>query len=307
MSYNKLNQLPIRQYLAEMNIYPVIDKGYYGMYHSPLREDNNASFKVDYQKNLWHDFGLGEGGTMIDLVMRLENKTVHEAICKLEDMTTYVQADMQTDMQNNSFSFQGEKENQPAIVILKVVPLTNQALLDYLTERKIKIDIAKEHCKEVYYSVNDKRYFAIGFKNDEGGYILRNKYAKVCTSSDITTYSNTDTNKDICSVFEGFMDYLSYLTMKHLQNTLTDAVILNSTSNLPKAIDFIKSHPKVYTYLDNDEGGQKAKHIINNMCKSHIDKSTEYAKYKDLNEYLCAKKLDQNEEQKRKPSRGFKM
>ena len=306
METKYLNRISIKQYLAELNIHPVTDKGYYGMYYSPFREDHNASFKVDFSKNLWIDFGSNEGGTMIDLVMRLDNCTVKEAIRTLErkhdqlSVGTYQRDNVPTD----SFSFHGERENQPAISILKVVPLTNQALVDYLTERQNNIDIAKEHCKEVYYAVNGKSYFAIAFKNDSGGYELRNKYFKGCTSKDISISNN---KAETCLVFEGFMDYLSYLTIKEQQQPLSNIVVLNSIANLFKAIDFIKSHPKVYTYLDNDEEGRKATHIINNICKSHIDKSSEYIKYKDLNEYLCERKLEVKEEQKRKPSRGFKM
>jgi hypothetical protein len=49
---NKLNEISIKQYLTKMNIYPVKDYGYYGMHHCPFRNDSNASFKVDYCKNV---------------------------------------------------------------------------------------------------------------------------------------------------------------------------------------------------------------------------------------------------------------
>ncbi|KAA6323708.1 DNA primase, partial [termite gut metagenome] len=68
-----INRFPIRDYLAGSGIYPAKDNGYYGMYHSPFREDPDASLKVDYNRNLWIDYGTGGGGTLIDLVMRMEN------------------------------------------------------------------------------------------------------------------------------------------------------------------------------------------------------------------------------------------
>ncbi|WP_165044004.1 toprim domain-containing protein [Dysgonomonas sp. ZJ709] len=321
MTTIELNNLSIKNYLAELNIHPVKDRGYYGMYHSPFRTDNNASFKVDYQKNLWIDFGSNEGGTMIDLVMRLDNSTVKEAINKLECKYADMQTGSNPNNQSEPFSFHGnnhlekaENNQQSGISILKIIPITNQALLDYLTERKINIDIAKQHCDEVHYSANNKSYFAIGFKNDAEGYTLRNKYAKVCTASDITTHQKADTNTEACLVFEGFMDYLSYLTMKNIQHSKVDVVVLNSISNLSKAIDFITSHQKVYTYLDNDEAGRNATLQINKYSRTHncihIDKSADYANYKDLNEWLCkTQKVEQAQkiEQQRKPSRGFKM
>ena len=37
------------------------------MYLSLLREERTPSFSVSYDKNLWHDFGTGEGGSIIAL------------------------------------------------------------------------------------------------------------------------------------------------------------------------------------------------------------------------------------------------
>lgn len=323
MNISDLNNLSIKQYLAELNIHPVKDRGYYGMYHSPFRTDNNASLKVDYQKNLWIDFGSNEGGTMIDLVMRLDNSTLKEAINKLECRYTDMQTGNYPNNQPEPFSFHGnnhsekvENNQQSGISIQKIVPISNQALLDYLTERKINIDIAKQHCKEVHYSANNKSYFAIGFKNDLGGYELRNKYFKGCTSKDIATDRSPEPNTEACIVFEGFMDYLSYLTMKNTHNSKVDIVVLNSISNLSKAINFITSHQKTYTYLDNDQAGKNATLQINKYSSTHncihIDKSTDYANYKDLNEWHCKTKLIEKErqvqkqEQISKPSRGFR-
>jgi len=62
---NKLNEISIKQHLAKMNIHPIKDYSYYGMYHCPYREDHNASFKIDYSKNVWHDFGTNEGSSII--------------------------------------------------------------------------------------------------------------------------------------------------------------------------------------------------------------------------------------------------
>ena len=101
-----------------------------------------------------------------------------------------------------------------------------------LRERCINIEIARQHCQEVHYSANGKAYFAVGFRNDAGGYELRNKYFKGCTSKEITSMK---TSSDACQLFEGFMDYLSFLTMKNWQQPKTDVIVLNSLSNMPKA------------------------------------------------------------------------
>lgn len=287
MDYKTINTFPIWKYLAGLNIYPAKERGYYGMYYSPFREDNDASMKVDYNKNLWIDYGASEGGTLIDLVMRMENCTNGEAMRLLEQKLS----------DNNSLSFHGNNipnretgTGSPSpIQITGITSISSPALFDYLGERKINIDIAKLHCKEVHYSVNGKNYFAIGFNNDTNGYELRNKYFKGCTNKDKTTHLGSD--KDACLVFEGFIDYLSFLTLKSLKSSIQNIVILNSITNLPRALKFIQSHPKVYTYLDNDEAGRKTTQQIKSVCASVSDQSTRYRDYKDLNDLLCGKKM----------------
>lgn len=289
MTFKEINQYAIREYLSHLGIYSAKDKNYYGMYHSPFRDDHDASMKVDYNKNVWFDYGTGKGGTLIDLVMRIENCTNGEAIRLLEQHISGL----------SSFSFHRNdntnilpSNGKPGFNIQKVAELSNPALLQYLKERKINIDAAKEHCKEIHYSLGNKEYFAIGFQNDANGYELRNKYFKGCTNKDITTYLGS--NRDNCLVFEGFMDYLSFLSLKGLKSPIQDAVILNSITNLPKALNFIQSHPKVYTYLDNDEAGRKTTEQIKSVCCSVSDQSPRYREYKDLNDLLCGKKLTES-------------
>lgn len=311
MKISDLNKLSIRNYLAQMNIHPVKDRGYYGMYHSPFRADDNASMKVDFQKNLWIDFGSNEGGTMIDLVMRLRNCSVKEAMLELNqyNSTSVNQYNNTTvQQQSDSFSFHGNNSNNdtPTIAIQKVLPIAHKALIDYLSDRKINIDIAKQHCSEIHYSVNNKPYFAIGFQNDSEGWILRSEPFKGCTSMDIKIYNYNNNLKDICLVFEGFMDYLSYLTLKNIHVPQEDVIVLNSLSNLPKAINQLKVYKEVQTYLDNDEAGKKATQMIKQACPFIINQSAKYANHKDLNDYLIAIKKAQEVEIERKPSRGFR-
>ncbi|MDP2335413.1 MAG: toprim domain-containing protein [Bacteroidota bacterium] len=294
MALQEIKQISIRQYLADLGIYPAKDSSRYGMYNSPFREDHNASMKVDYPKNLWIDYGANEGGTLIDLLMRMEHCSLHEAITRLEQK--YSHADIGTYQSNNihtdNFSFHRDKPDmdpksqEPTITILNVQPISNHALIDYLNERRISIDIARIHCREVHYSVNDKPYYAVGFQNDKDGYEFRSKYFKGCTSKDITSVKR---NKDHCLLFEGFMDYLSFLTIKKLQNSPVDVIVLNSLTNLSKVKNTLASCTSVWTFLDNDQAGRKAVQELKSTCKNVNDQSILYSRHKDLNEYLCNK------------------
>jgi hypothetical protein len=170
------------------------------MYHCPFRNDNNASFKVDYNKNVWHDFGINEGGTMIDLVMKMENCSFHEAVSKLEKECA---------INPDSFSFHGKpvsgeaKSDAPVITIQNIVPITHPKLIAWVQERKIDLNLANLYCREIHYRNREKEYFSVGFKNDAGGYELSSPpNFKGCISpKDITTIRK---NSSTCLVFEGF-------------------------------------------------------------------------------------------------------
>ena len=82
------------------------------------------------------------------------------------------------------------------------------------------------------------------------------------------------------------MDYLSFLTLKRNPTPPHNIVVLNSVTNLAKAVPFIASHERVYTYLDNDEAGRKATTELKEACRNLSDQSIYYRPHNDLNDYL---------------------
>ncbi len=302
----QIKQISIRAYLAEQGLHPAKDNLRYGLYLSPLREEHSPSFKVDYEQNLWYNFGLNEGGSIIDLVMRMELCDAGKAMRQLE---RHIDGMQTSPLSPSGFSssrlgraiqncsalapqrrFIGKNpasQQTSSIVVERVRPLENPALLNYLMERGIDLSAARVHCSEVHYYVADKSYFAVGFRNDAGGWVLRNRYFKGCTSKAPTTRRG---DYPTCLVFEGFMDYLSFLTFKRNPTPPHNIVVLNSVTNLAKAVPFIASHERVYTYLDNDEAGRKATAELKEACRNLSDQSVHYRPYNDLNDYLRSRR-----------------
>lgn len=289
-----IKRLPIRTYLAERGLRPTKDNPRYGLYLSPLRKEHTPSFKVDYVQNLWYDFGLGAGGSIIDLVMRLERCDFAQALRLLgsgERTPMVVPEPLSV------------PPTVPALRLLSDIPLRHPALVGYLSSRGIDPIIASACCREVHYAVDGRNYFAVGFRNDADGWELRSERFKGCVSpKHITTIDN---RSDTVVAFEGFMDFLSYLSMeKQLQ---TDAAVLNSVVNLLKAVPFLERHATIHAFFDNDEAGQKATADLKRLCPNStvIDRSRLYREYKDLNEYWQAKQSRLHIVPKRK--RGMKM
>ncbi len=274
-----IKHLSIRAYLAEQGLHPTKDNPRYGLYLSPLREEHMPSFKVDYVRNLWYDFGLGKGGSIIDLVMRLERCDFAQAV-RLQRNRERVPIAAPRSLSPLS--------TVPALRILSDTPLRHSALLDYLRRRGIVPEVACTYCREIRYTINGRKYFAIGFPNDAGGWELRSECFKGSASpKQITTIDN---RTDTVIAFEGFMDFLSCLSTKHPDQLRIDVIVLNSVVNLPKALPFLARHSTIHAFFDNDDAGRKATAELIRLCPRSevVDQSCFYSGHKDVNDYLIA-------------------
>ncbi|WP_418893406.1 toprim domain-containing protein [Limibacterium fermenti] len=290
MQADNIKTISIWDYLSSHGIYPAKEYSGYGMYRSPLRDERTPSFKVDYNRNLWCDFGSGEGGSIIDLVMKMNKCPFIEAIEKLRNFSF-----MPVKEEQQSFSFHRNPEKNNGITLIEEKPLEHPGLLEYLQSRKIDLTIAREHCREVHYQTGGREYFAIGFSNDAGGYEIRNPSFKGCIAPKDITHIRQDDRKETCFLFEGFMDYLSLLTIRHQLNpeypssNWHDNIILNSTANLQKALPLLADYGQTYCFLDNDKAGMTVFRELQKELGYRVrDSSHHYSGYKDLNEYLCA-------------------
>ena len=177
----------------------------------------------------------------------------------------------------------------------EVVPLEHRALVAYLQERGIPAHIATANCKEAQYSVNGKFYFAVAFENVSGGWELRNRYFKGCRRRKDISYLPwaRDGPSAECAVFEGFIDYLSALTLGIISGA--DTIILNSVVNVNKAVPFLKGYTTINCYLDNDNAGKTALAELTAIYGSTmIDRSTLYSEFNDLNDFLINRSFTKN-------------
>ena len=296
---NDLKNISIRQFLARRGILPKYECNGYGMYLSPLREERTPSFKVDYVQNLWYDFGLGEGGTLLTLVMRLERCDSREAVRRLQNGEkgdtgiASISPGIGEPLGVGGALSVVRPATVPALRILSDASLRHPALVGYLASRGIVPPVAAAFCREVRYEINGRAFFAVGFRNDAGGWELRSARFKGGSSpKHITTLDN---GSDMAMAFEGFIDFLSYLSLKGNPSPSIDSIVLNSVVNLHKAVSFFSRHRVVHALLDNDDAGQKALARLGESLPSSevIDQSVFYRDHKYLNEYLQEKQHQQ--------------
>ena len=285
----EIKSIPLASFMSRIGHEPTARKGTRLWYKSPLRQEHTPSFKVETALNCWYDFGLGRGGNIIDLAAELYQTTDLRHILRcIAD--SYPVPSVPTIA--SSFA---PRHSAPSMERFEVVPLEHRALVAYLQERGIPAHIATANCKEAQYSVNGKFYFAVAFENVSGGWELRNRYFKGCRRRKDISYLPwaRDGPSAECAVFEGFIDYLSALTLGIISGA--DTIILNSVVNVNKAVPFLKGYTTINCYLDNDNAGKTALAELTAIYGSTmIDRSTLYSEFNDLNDFLINRSFTKN-------------
>ncbi len=304
MIFRDAKQTDLVIVLAWLGFEPASIKRQDYWYRSPFRNEHTASFKVNRHRNIWFDHGEGIGGNVIDFAARFfqcDAKAAAEKILGLRG--------------TNRFSFHpptlspakaGEKKENPdsKIVILNSRTLQNGALLNYLLQRKIPLEVAQRYCVEVDFSLYGKQQTVIGFKNRSGGFELRSEAFKGSSAPKDVTILDSG-RQEIC-VYEGFFDFLAFATIRPLiVSDRTSSLVLNSLSFFEKSRALMEQHNRVFLFLDQGNAGRQNTQKALTWNKDigsvkYTDSSQFYRHHDDLNAWLVAEHKQQ-EQQTKKP------
>lgn len=246
---------------------------------NPFATENHASFKINKNLNYWYLHSEGIGGNNVNFMKKYLNASVKEVLEWAEKQNF-------SSFQQQNFQNQNLENLHKNYEILEIKNVQHSALLEYLNERKVANQTA--FLQEIHYRINGKNYFGIGFKNDSGGYEIRNKYAKMCLGKkDSTTIKN---NSKSVKIFEGFFDFLSFKSVEeYLEKEPSDYIVLNSVSMISAIKNSLENYENIELYFDNDEAGNRAVEMLKNEVKNVEDGRILYKDFKDLNEYLTRK------------------
>ena len=299
---SRIKRYPIVEYLERKGIKPVRSTPAYALYRSPFREDTHPSFKVDTEKNLWIDYAESKGGSIIDLCMRLEGCTLPEAIRHLGRNTPdYTACSPQRECVQETSKLESIRQAASAKGARRLTGISDTLpphLQKYLMEERcINIEKAMPFLRCISYEIRGRHYQAIGFANQSGGYELRDNgtFKGTIAPKDITPIF-TDRAEPVC-IFEGFMDFLSFFSMK--EEITNHCLVMNSVSNVARTIRYLNDRhlTHIRAFLDNDEAGRRA---VQDFIKAgfHVeDMNIHYKDFKDLNDFHVSRVREQ---QKRK-------
>lgn len=307
MRVKEAKAISIRAFLEHSGIKPSIQRksDTECWYSSPIRNgDKHPSFKVDTIKNLWFDFGLAQGGDIIDLVCELTKPraTVKQALAILEasglagySFSHSIQkSNLQQSLPDKKITVAGEKEKS-SFAIISITELHTPYLIAYLHARNINLAVARHYLKEIHFTNKtnqkttdkEKSYHALGFPSN-GGFEIRNKGFKSFIGTHKTISTINLENNNSLSIFEGFMDFLAFLSYQNINDFKNSVIILNSIYLRKQALAVINDYhfSNIYLFLDNDEAGINTKQFFIEQLnhKTPItDKSSLYKNYKDFN------------------------
>ncbi len=298
MADNPISFFPIAELLKALGARP---GKYNDTYHSPFRKDKNASLHIDPDENIWYDHGAGVGGGNVDLVMRCMSCTAAEAAQFIRSLPP--PAPSGRDVLPPAAGGTPRLAKTTLNRIVRVQYLHSPYFFEYFKSRGIPAALAVRYCREVTLRGKPagRTYDNIGFLNNSGGYALKSPSGfKSTTKAGVSTidtsgeFSERATSNTV-SVFEGFFDFLSWLASRNLVVPTTDVLVLNSVTNLRRALPYLQRHGSIICCLDNDESGRGALDTLRSLWlelgdPTITDGSFFYQGYKDVNEWWVAMK-----------------
>ena len=276
MNCKQFNSISLEEVLVSLGHLPTKQNEKEAWFLNPFSTENHASFKLDKRNNIWYLHSEGIGGNNTDFMKKYLKASVNEVLKWAENQNF-------SSFHQQNFPNQKLENLHKNYEIIEVKEIQHPALMEYLRTRKVETQT--EFLKEIHYQMNDKNYFGIGFKNDSGGYEIRNKYSKICLGKkDVSTIKNDSEN---LKIFEGFFDFLSFKNVENfLEKEPSDYIILNSVSMIHNIKNSLENYENIELYFDNDEAGSRAAEMLKNEMENVEDCRVLYSDFKDLNEYL---------------------
>ena len=156
----RIAQETINRVLEEVDIFEVVSqyvdlkkrgKNYFGL--SPFRSETKPSFSVAPDKNMWYDFGSGQGGNAVQFLIEYEKISFSEAIRSLAEKHNIEIIEVGDEQRSNLYDQLYEINN-----------LANLFFINNLSSKKgIK---AKSYMKDRFFDDTIIKRFSIGFASD---------------------------------------------------------------------------------------------------------------------------------------------
>ena len=260
------------------------------LYLSPLCDTGTIpSFSINNKQGTWFDFGEGKGGNIIDFGLKYWKGSSFQEVLEKIVLTCGGSVPVLSNAPN--YKRQPVAKKEPNYEILDIKDLgSNAAILNYLEGRGVG-QVAEGRLKEIYYYVEDEnkkqtKFFAAGWQNEQGAWEIRNLNFKGCLGHKAISFIPNSEKR--LAVFEGFFNYLSWLTENPFA---TDGVlVLNSLSLLQAGIIKAQDFKDISLFFDNDPSGRQGTLDFQAAIPWATDRSGIYKDHNDYNDLIVAER-----------------
>ena len=168
----RIAQETINRVLEEVDIFEVISqyvdlkqrgKNYFGL--SPFRSETKPSFSVAPDKNMWYDFGSGQGGNAVQFLIEYEKISFSEAIRSLAEKHNIEIIEVGDEQQSNLYDKLYEIHNLANIFFInnlssnkgiKAKSYMQDRSFDDTILKKLSIGFATDSWNQLYNELKDK-------------------------------------------------------------------------------------------------------------------------------------------------------
>ena len=168
----RIAQETINRVLEEVDIFEVISqyvdlkkrgKNYFGL--SPFRSETKPSFSVAPDKNMWYDFGSGQGGNAVQFLIEYEKISFSEAIRSLAEKHNIEIIEVGDEQQSNLYDKLYEIHNLTNIFFInnlssnkgmKAKSYMQDRSFDDAILKKLSIGFATDSWDQLYNELKDK-------------------------------------------------------------------------------------------------------------------------------------------------------
>jgi hypothetical protein len=296
MNIEKAKGIPLPVILEKMGLKPQHSTKNKVCYYSPFRNEKTPSFYHFPKTNTWYDFGDAKwkGGDGVTLVRAWLDSTKQDS--EVPDALRWLSMMTNTDPLIKTVSHD-ETPHDETLVLQFVSSVKNTALIRYAENRGIPFKVVNDYLEEITFfnKKSGKKILALGIENESDGYEVRNPFFKSSLKAKAISIVRGKHPQTRIHIFEGMMDFLSVVTMRNGKHFDDDVILLHSVTNLNKAAEFLKGniYTDIYTWMDNDQGGNAATEAWKEFCQNHSLKhfpmNQTYKPYKDVNAFHMAK------------------
>lgn len=242
-----------------------------------------GSIAVRDSKNKWYDHSQGVGGDIIYAIRHFEQKSFAEAVNAIDTAIHNYKPPIKPNTASKALGLDVLHESEQ---------IKHLALIKYIHSRGLEPQHLSGIAKEVHWAKGGRKFFGLGFSNDNGGYSIRSGIFKFNIGPNTVSTIQIGNKPTGIKIFEGGFDLASYRKID--PSASYHAIVLNGLANLThQYMEGIRNSASkldypVELYLDNDRAGDAKTVQAKEVIKMSEDKRGLYRSFQDLNDYLVS-------------------